>query len=63
MLALEPLGRCRPRSASCALPGATWFEVQNDLQLFSSCAGLGGAWERVNCEPALAAASAGPKAT
>lgn len=58
MLVLWPLGRCRPISAAtCVLPGATWHELQNGLQIIASCTGLGGAWERLSCEVKPAATS------
>ena len=50
---------CRPRSTdACALVSYTAYELQSDLQMVVTCAGLGGTWERLNCElraPALSA--------
>ena len=41
VLALGPPGTCRPTSvAICVLPGATWHELQSDLQIVATCAGL-----------------------
>lgn len=35
---------CRPRSAAaCVQPGATWYELQSDLQMVATCAELGDA--------------------
>ena len=35
--------RCRPRlGTACALPGPTYQELQNNLQIAATCAGLGG---------------------
>ncbi|XP_045056113.2 solute carrier family 22 member 13 isoform X2 [Desmodus rotundus] len=43
-LALGCPGRYRPRSpTACVLPGATWHELQSDLQMATTRAGLGGA--------------------
>ena len=50
-------------SLACALPRTTQHELQSDLQISATCAGLGGVWERANCEPSLADASAGSGAT
>lgn len=63
-LVLGPLRRgfgCRPRSAAaaCALPRATWYELQSGLQLVATFSGLGGAWERLSCGPRPAPTSAG----
>ena len=33
----------------CALPGATQPELQSDLQMTATCAGLGSAQERLSC--------------
>ena len=50
-LALEPPRRCRPGSAvACAMPEASRHELQNDLHMASTCAGLGGAQERPSCQ-------------
>ena len=37
-------GLCgRPWSvAACALPRATWYDLQSDVQMVATCAGLGG---------------------
>lgn len=59
MLVLEPfLGqvRCRSRSADmCAWFESSGWELQNDLWLVATCAGMEGSWERLCCEPRLAA--------
>ena len=47
-------------AATCAPPRATQHELQSDLQLAATCAGLGGAQVRPNCKPVLAPARAGP---
>ena len=53
--------RCRPSSAAtCVLPGATQRELQSDLHVAATCAGLGGVRERPSCESRLVAASVGP---
>ena len=63
-LALEPLGRCGPRTATAdVLPGPTWHELQSNLQMPATSAGLGGAQMRPTCESWLAATSARPAAT
>lgn len=36
------------------LPGPTWKELQSDLWLIATCAGLGGTWERLCCRPRTA---------
>lgn len=47
---------CRTRSASiCAQFGATWWELQSDLQLVAACVGLKGAWKKLCWELMLAA--------
>ena len=46
-----------------ALPGATQYELQCDLPMAATCAGLGGAQGRPSFEPRLAATNAGPGAT
>ena len=47
VLSPRPPGRCRPRSAaSCALARATQHELQNNLQMAATCAGLEGIWKR-----------------
>ena len=48
---------------ACTLPGATLYEIQSDLQMVAICAGLGGAWERLICQPRLAATRVGLGAT
>ena len=59
ILALEQPRRFRPRSASAyVLPGATWYEIQYDVQMAAICADIGGTQERPNCEPSPVAASA-----
>ena len=59
-----PPRRCRPRSATnCALPGAIWHQLQSDLPMAATYAGLGGAQVKPRCEPRLAAASAKSGAT
>ena len=63
-LALRPPRKCRPRSAAtCALPRDMLHELQSDLQMAATGAGLGGALEKTSCEPRLAAACAGPQDT
>lgn len=40
----------RPMSvAACAFPRAMWYELQSDLQMVATYAGLGHAWERLSC--------------
>ena len=34
-------------AAACALPMATWYELDSDLQMVTTCAVFGGAWERL----------------
>ena len=49
------------RSATAyVLSRATQHELQSDLQMAATFAGLGGAQGRPSCDPRLAAASAGP---
>ena len=63
-LALEPPRRYRPRStATYVLLEATWCELQSDLQMAATCAGLGGAQVKPSCKPRLTAVSAGAAAT
>ena len=50
-------------SPACVLPGATQHELQSDLQMAATCAGLGGAQVKPSCEPRPATASARPGAT
>ena len=54
---LGPLGRVSGAGQSQMLP-VPWFELQKDLQMAATCAVLGGAWERLSCEPRPAATSA-----
>lgn len=64
LLALGPLRKFRPKSAvACVLPRATQHELQSNLKMASTCAGLGGAQVRPSCGPRLATASARPEAT
>lgn len=45
---------CRLSLAGASvLPGDIWYERQSDLQMVASCAGLGGAQERLSCELSL----------
>ena len=58
-LAQGPPGRVRPKSAAAyVLPGPTWCELQSNLKVTDTCAGLGSVWERPSCKPRQAAASA-----
>lgn len=46
---------CKPRSAAAyARPRASGYEIQSDLQMITTFAGLRGAWKRLSCEPSLA---------
>ena len=55
---------CRPRlAAAYALPVATWYVLQSYLQAIATCAGLGGAWERLSCKLRLVSTSVGHRAT
>ena len=50
---------CRPSSeAAHALRGATWYGLHMDLQMIAACVRLRGTWERLSCEPRLAATNA-----
>ena len=63
-MALGPPGRFRQKSAvAFVMPGAYEHELQSDLQMAATCAELGGAQKRQNCEPRLAATSVRPEAT
>ena len=44
-------------------PRATRHELQSDVQMAATCAGLGGAQQRPSCEPRLTVVSAWPVAT
>ena len=50
-------------SHSCVLPGSSGHDLQSDLQVATTCAGLGGAQVKPSCEPRLIADSARPGAT
>ena len=47
-------------ATDCALPRAIQHELQSNLQIAATCAGLGGAQERPSCEPRPTATSARP---
>ena len=62
VLALRPPRRCRLRSAiTCGLPRATQHELQSNMRMAATCAGLGMYQAEPNCDPKLAAASARPR--
>lgn len=47
-----------PRSATVrALLKDAWYELQSDLQMVATHAGLGSVWERLRCEPMLTVTS------
>ena len=51
MLVLEPLRSGSSSAPMCAQLSAAWHKLQSDLLLVAACAGLGGDWERLYCEP------------
>ena len=55
---------CRSGSAiTCVLPGATQHDLQSNLQMAATCAGLGVSQVKPSYESILVAAGAGPWAT
>lgn len=48
---------------TCALPRAMRNELEGDLQMTTTCVGLGGTQERQSCQTSVAAACASPGAT
>lgn len=62
MLLLEPLGRGSgaDQGQHCLCPALGHLdELQSDLKIVAACAGLGGNWESLSCEPRQAATSSG----